>query len=293
MFGGRTVARALFAFLVAFLVGAPALAAPAPWQVSEVAGNVQIVENGRGRAARRGALLAPGSTIATDARGRAVLVRGKEFVMVSSGTRIRVPEARESRGGIIQMITDFGSALFRIERRETPHFGVQTPYLAAVVKGTTFKVTVGNADAAVQVSEGAVEVATANGGVSRLIEPGMVASVAASDPHQLSVKAGGRRVVHSAENPAGKEKGASSRQDGARRGTGPKPAAARNPASRAGAAKLARSAQHTRGGASGARDTAKAARDSAKVARDTARAAREEVRAVRETVRAARPRKGR
>src|SRR3546814_14786860 len=62
--------------------------------------------------------------------------------------------------------------VFSIKKKLTPHFGVQTPYLAAVVKGTTFSVTVDGTGASVQVVEGAVEVSTLDGGARDLILPG-------------------------------------------------------------------------------------------------------------------------
>jgi hypothetical protein len=111
------------------MTGTQALAAP-PWKVSEVSGDVRLSEAGRSRAATKGALLASGATITTSAGARAVIVRGQEFVVISPGTRIRVPAAAESSNGLMQLIEDWGSALFKIEKKSTPHFGVQTPYLA-------------------------------------------------------------------------------------------------------------------------------------------------------------------
>jgi hypothetical protein len=182
------------------MTGTAASAQPPQWRVSEVAGEVRIVEQGRSRAAVRGALLASGAAIETSRRSRAVIVRGREFVVISPGTRLRLPEAQQQRG-VVQMLTDWGSALFRIERRETPHFGVQTPYLAAVVRGTTFSVTVTGAGATVQVTEGAVDVSTADGGASQLIRPGMVAAVAASDLGRLDIRDGSQRSIRSTGTP--------------------------------------------------------------------------------------------
>ena len=180
-----------------------AAAAPAPaWTVSEASGDVRLVENGKTRAARRGALLSSGSIIATGANARAVIVRGKEFVVVSPRSQIRVPAPAEARGGIIQMIADYGTALFRIEKKSTPHFGVRTPYLAAVVKGTTFTVNVGEAGGSVQVTEGAVEVSTLDGGAAELVRPGTVAMVGASDLYRLSLEGGETRSIRSDAAPA-------------------------------------------------------------------------------------------
>jgi ferric-dicitrate binding protein FerR (iron transport regulator) len=89
---------------------------------------------------------------------------------------MRLPVA-ESPNRIVQMIQDFGSALFKIEKKSTPHFGVQTPYLAAVVKARRSRDGRGD-DAKVKVSEGAVEVSTLDGGASDLVTPGSLAMVA-------------------------------------------------------------------------------------------------------------------
>jgi collagen type III alpha len=195
----RKVAIGLVPALMMFS-GAAANAAPA-WQVSEVSGNVKLSENGRSRAAVKGALLASGAMIATAPGARAVIVRGQEFVVISPGTRLRVPEA-SSPNRIVQLIQDFGSAIFKIEKKSTPHFGVQTPYLAAVVKGTTFTVTVGPEGGEVKVSEGAVEVSTNDGGVSDLIEAGGSASVGKSDLYRLSVEGREPKVIRSSKAPA-------------------------------------------------------------------------------------------
>src|SRR5687768_2428644 len=74
--------------------GGTASAQTAGWRISEVSGPVRIVENGRTRAATRGALLSTGSAIATAAQGRAVLVRGREFVIVSPNSQLRIPDAQ-------------------------------------------------------------------------------------------------------------------------------------------------------------------------------------------------------
>ena len=71
--------------------------------------------------------------------------------------KVAVPE---QTGPVVQFFQNIGNALFKIEKKSTPHFGVKTPYLAAVVKGTTFNVSVSQDNSSVQVTEGVVEVAT-------------------------------------------------------------------------------------------------------------------------------------
>src|SRR5688500_6813009 len=193
---------------VLLFMGSSAIAAP-PWKVSEVSGDVKVVENGRPRAALRGALLASGATIVTGQSARAVIVRGGEFVVVSPNSRLRIAEPEQQRG-IIQAVVEFGTSLFRIERKATTHFGVQTPYLAAVVKGTVFTVTVSGKGSTVQVTEGAIQVSTRDGGASDLIRPGMIASVGAGDRFQLNVQGETARVIRAEGAPPVGTFGASS-----------------------------------------------------------------------------------
>ena len=186
---------------LALLWSNAALAETPLWRVTEVSGPVQLKRANTVRAALRGATLSPGDTVTTGAGARAVLVRGEEYVIVSPSTQLRLPAADKS-GGIMQMFEDFGTAVYKIQKKMTPHFGVQTPYLAAVVKGTTFTVTVGPEGGSVQVLEGRVEVATNDGGARSLVDPGVVALVGASNVYRLTVDGDTRRVIDSPNTPA-------------------------------------------------------------------------------------------
>jgi FecR protein len=66
-----------------------------------------------------------------------------------------------------------------------PHFIVDTPMLAAVVKGTTFTVVVDKDRSAVQVIEGAVEVAALDGGMSQLVAGGRSVFIDHDNPKVL------------------------------------------------------------------------------------------------------------
>ncbi|RZJ96316.1 MAG: hypothetical protein EOO76_19560, partial [Novosphingobium sp.] len=115
---------------------------------------------------------------------------------VSPGSRVRVPAIAERRG-LFQVIQEWGNAIFQIEKQGAPHFGVQTPYLAAVVKGTTFSITVTGEGTSLQVVEGAVETSTLDGGASEIIRPGMVASVGSSDLFRMTVQGQETRQIDS------------------------------------------------------------------------------------------------
>ena len=169
-----------------------------PWTVSEVSGPVVIRSEAGERVAERGARVAAGQQVVTRRNGNAVLVRGNEFVTVRPNTRITIaPENRER--SVVQMIQDFGSAIFNIGKQPDPLFGVDTPYLAAVVKGTTFSITVTDGGAAMQVTEGAVEAATLDGGAVDLVRPGEVAMIASDDRFRLSIEGDVSRQIDSPE----------------------------------------------------------------------------------------------
>ena len=164
---------------IMFATASGASAADKPWAVTEASGDVRVVVGGQTKAVKRGALLASGSLLVTGAQARAVIVHGGDAVVVSQNSRLKIAEPSPERG-IFATMVEYGTSLFRIKHTNTPHFGVKTPYLAAVVKGTTFTVNVGPVGSSVQVTEGAVEVATLDGGAADLITPGNIASVAAS-----------------------------------------------------------------------------------------------------------------
>ncbi|MBV8686840.1 MAG: FecR domain-containing protein [Alphaproteobacteria bacterium] len=182
-----TLARLAAGLALAASSGA-ALAAERFWSVSESSGRVVVTEQGKVRRAVRGTVMGPGASIATGAGSRAIIVRDREYVVLAPRTQLRLP-APQSRAGIIQMIADFGTAFFKIDKRPHPHFGVATPYSAAVVKGTTFRVSVDRAGAAVGVIEGAVQVSTRDGRFRQLVGAGLKAEVSAAAPDALRVAA--------------------------------------------------------------------------------------------------------
>ena len=72
---------------------------------------------------------------------------------------------------------------FDVDRQNVRHFAVETPYLAAVVKGTHFTVRVGGKGAAVMVARGLVGVTDLATGESADVPPGQSAAVGASYSH--------------------------------------------------------------------------------------------------------------
>ena len=181
------LARFLFALLV-LLWSQPALAQVPTWVVSDAGGTAQLHRNGAVQSLKRGLQLQPGDIVATGPRGRASLARGREFIVVSPQTRLTIPTAAQQDGGVTQIIQQIGRAMFNIQRRATPHFGVRTPHLATVVRGTVFTVTVDEDGCRVAVTEGRVEVATHDGWARQIVAPGMQATAPAHDHSRIIIE---------------------------------------------------------------------------------------------------------
>lgn len=160
---------------VALLLSAPATAGEA-WRVVDSAGAVRA--GGAGFmpvALTRDQTLPADAWVETAEGARAVLARGHETIVVEPKSRVLLPD--QEVNGNTQVLQTMGSALYKIGKQKKPHFQVDTPYLAAVVKGTQFTVTVGDSDAAVTVTEGLVEVATPDGKDIEFVPPGFTATV--------------------------------------------------------------------------------------------------------------------
>ena len=173
--------------VISLMASGAAYAGTPGWSVSEVSGPVFVGKPGLSKTSTvtRGAALSAGDIVSTGKGGRAVIVRGGEYLTVAPNTQLQLTEPKA--GAFTQIVQSFGNVVFKIQKKTTPHFQVKTPYLAAVVKGTTFSVTVTPAGASVQVTEGLVQVASLDGLVSRFVSPGEIGMIAASAPGQLSV----------------------------------------------------------------------------------------------------------
>jgi hypothetical protein len=115
------------------------------------------------------------SWIETANTGRVILVRDHETVVIEPNSRVQLPG--EKANGNTQVLQSLGSALYKIGKQKKPHFQVNTPYLAAVVKGTAFRVKVEDGEASVEVTEGLVEVSTPDQSDVEFIRPGFTALV--------------------------------------------------------------------------------------------------------------------
>ena len=194
------VRAAKAACVAALMTSVPAWAGEAQWRISQMSGPVRIERAGLQGVAVANRDLKDGDTIVTGKGGRAVLVRGRQYMTVTPDSRIAV-YAPPRPGGFTRVIQSLGSALFNVDKRADKHFRVETPQLAAVVKGTTFTVTTTASASSVQVTEGAVEVATLDGGARSLVTPGMIGMIDGANPFALTVLGKERRTIESPNRP--------------------------------------------------------------------------------------------
>jgi hypothetical protein len=171
-----------------FLIAIPAAATGSPqsnWVVTQLSGDARVVHPGAQPASLKvNNLLAAGDMLLTGPTGRATLVRGGDYIIVAPRSKLRVP-ATPQPAGFTRVIQNLGTLLFKVQHTGIPHFAVDTPMLAAVVKGTTFTVVVDGKRSAVQVIQGVVQVSTIDGAMSRMVEGGRTVFVNHDHPRML------------------------------------------------------------------------------------------------------------
>jgi hypothetical protein len=146
------------------------------WTVSKSSGEVWLTSaSAQPASLKQEELLKPGDTIRTGRTGRVLLQRGEESMMISPNSVVGVPSEKKE-GLSTTIVQQAGSILLEVEKRNVKHFEVETPYLAAVVKGTQFRVTVNATSTSVDVIRGQVEVADFRTGQIAQVKPGQHAT---------------------------------------------------------------------------------------------------------------------
>jgi len=163
----------------------------AVWSVSKSSGEVWVTTSGAEQVSlTREEMLKPGDEVRTGPNGRVLLVRGEETILVAPNSVIGLPVG--TRDGLATTILQrAGSILLEVEKKNIKHFEVETPYLAAVVKGTQFSVTVTAKSTRVSVNRGQVEVSDFKSGQIAQVMPGQVAAVLMHGKPGLSLSGSG------------------------------------------------------------------------------------------------------
>ena len=161
------------------------------WSVSKSSGEVWMTATGAQQVSLgQQDVLKPGDTIRTGRNGRVLLVRGEETILVSPNSVVGLPTEKKD-GLSTTIVQQAGSILLDVEKRNVKHFEVETPYLAAVVKGTQFRVSVNAAGTRIDVIRGQVEVADFRSGQIAQVMPGQIATAFAQGKPGLSLSGTG------------------------------------------------------------------------------------------------------
>jgi len=143
--------------VVAALALLPALAFGDDWTADKLRGSVLQLVDGQWQPLGRGMIVPDTRVIRTTAAGHVTFTRGGETVELGPNTQIQIYD----KGGKKPFTTVkqyFGTVSVEAEVLNVQHFAVDTPFLAAVVKGTRFVVTSGKSGTGVAVRRGHVAV---------------------------------------------------------------------------------------------------------------------------------------
>ncbi len=115
------------------------------------------------------------------------MVQPGDSLDVAPSSHFNIPKSGKAKGKkpATRIAQKMGSILFKITTRPDKPFSVKTPYLAAVIKGTTFTVSVDQRNAALHVTEGAVQVSSILSGQTALVRPGQTAAVSNRNGGQM------------------------------------------------------------------------------------------------------------
>lgn len=173
----RPASALIWALCLCVFLSLPGAVNAAEWEVKKSSGDVWIAGSGLQPVALGDApTLRPGDKIQTGKTGRVLLVRGKESILIAPNSVISLPTQKKD-GLSTTILQQAGSILLDVEKKNVKHFEVETPYLAAIVKGTHFRVSVDSNGAKVDVERGKVEVSDFKTGQFTLVLPGQHAQV--------------------------------------------------------------------------------------------------------------------
>ncbi len=183
---GRIV-RTVTAILLLVVV-TPVQSSTADWTVTRIVGTVWVTTpGGEASLVTEGHVVPPGWALATGSGSRVMLVRGDDVLSLGENTIV----AALGDVGQTTVAQYQGTVTYDVDHRPNRVFTVQTPVLAAVVKGTTFDVTVWSDESRVNLTEGSVEVTALTSGISTTLAPGQSAAVRTEVPGVLVTAASG------------------------------------------------------------------------------------------------------
>ena len=152
--------RKILATALAGVLALPLLTASAEaaeWWIERMSGNVQIHDGESWVRLDEDRALNAGDSIWTGSNGRILLMNDQGSVLLSPKSLVKIP-AQALPNNFSVLFQTHGLVSAEVNKRRTRHFSIQTPYLAAVVKGTEFDVEINGDETVVDVTEGLVGV---------------------------------------------------------------------------------------------------------------------------------------
>lgn len=168
--------RLFSAALAAALLLLPIATLADDWTADQLRGQVLQYVDQQWQPVERGMAVPDSRVIRTTARGHVTLVRGTETIDLGPDTQIQIFD-KAGRKPFTTVKQDFGSVAVEADIRNIQHFGVDTPFLAAVVKGTRFTVTSSKTGSSVSVRRGHVAVEDLHNHHRVLLSAGQMATV--------------------------------------------------------------------------------------------------------------------
>lgn len=147
------------------------------WTAQKLRGTVLELVDGAWQKIERGAVVPETHVVRTLGDARVMFARGSETVELGPDTQVAFYLRESDRFTTVQQY--FGEVTVEADIENVKHFAVQTPHLAAVVKGTIFTVRSDEKGASVEVKRGAVAVASKQDGSSVTVRAGQQASTSA------------------------------------------------------------------------------------------------------------------
>jgi len=174
----RFIISGTLAALTVLGVCGPALADQ--WIAAHLRGQVLELIGKQWQPIARNAAVPDGTIVRSLGNGYADFTRGSETVSVSPNTEITIADKAAPGSKPYTTVTEyFGTVAVEADVESVKHFAVDTPYLAAVVKGTRFVVTSGKNGASVTVNRGRVAVTSFADHTHAIISVGQTATVSA------------------------------------------------------------------------------------------------------------------
>lgn len=180
--------RALLA--ATFCVGMSAAAMADDWVAMRLRGQVVQLLDNAWQPLHRGDVVPDSRVVRTLASGHVDFMRGQETVALGPDTQIQIFDKPGTKP-FTTVKEYFGAVSVEAEVENVQHFAVDTPYLAAVVKGTKFVVISGKDGASVTVHRGHVAVDDKASHRHVTIAVGETASVSSGSPGTLTVSGDG------------------------------------------------------------------------------------------------------